>query len=81
MKYAKTLTLAFTLIFVLATAAFAGETSCPPTPPGETQGPPCAAQSMNDNSAGLRETLAPPPAPAVDVTDIAETLVLALLLF
>ena len=84
MKYFKTLTLAFTLMFVLATAAFAGETSSPPLPPcppGETQGPPCVAQSVNDESPVLGETTVPSALDAVDVTDIAETLLWALLLF
>lgn len=82
MKYVKALPLAFTLIFVLATAAFAGETGCPPTPlPGETQGPPCVAQSLNDDSAGPGETLTPPAQPVVDVTDITEAVLWALSLF
>lgn len=84
MKYVKALTLAFTLMFVLATAAFAGETSSPPTPPcapGETQGPPCPAQSMNDAPVIPGETLTPPALPAVDVTDISEAVLWALSLF
>ena len=82
MKYVKALTLTFTLILVLATAAFAGETSCPPPPaPGETQGPPCAVQSVNDAPVVPGETLTPSAQPFVNVTDIAETMLWSLLLF
>ena len=81
MKYFKTLTLAFTLTFVLATAAFAGETSTPPCVPGETLTPPCAAQPLNDDLAVPGETAAPPALPAVDVTDITEAVMWALSLF
>ena len=78
MKHLIRLTLAFTLMFVLATAAFAGETNSPPgetsTPPcvpGETASPPCSSQSAPG------ETLAPP----VDVTDITQAVLFALSLF
>lgn len=73
--------LSFTLIAVLFTAVSAGETSTPPCAPGETNAPPCAAQSMNDAPVIPGETLSPPALPAVDVTDIAETLLWSLLLF
>lgn len=85
MKSVKTLTLAFTLLFVLATASFAGETNCPPEPPpcvpGETQGPPCTAQPLNDDSADPSELLTPPALPTVDVSDISEAVLWALSLF
>ena len=85
MKHVKTLTLAFTLMFVLATAALAGETSCPPEPPpcapGELQSPPCAAQSVTNEHTDPSELLAPPAEPAVSVTAMAEAVVWALSLF
>ena len=85
MKHVKTLTLAFTLMFVLATAVSAGETSTPPEPPpcapGETHSPPCAGQSVNDDPVIPGETAAPPAQPAVDITDITEAVMWALLLF
>ena len=81
MKYAKALPLAFTLIFVFATAAFAGETSCPPPPPGETQGPPCAERSLSDAPVVPGETSTPPAEPVITVTDIAETVLWSVLLF
>ena len=88
MNKLKKLAVSFTLTCVLAGTAFAdcavpGETSTPPCAcaPGETSGPPCAAQSPNDDSTDLGETLAPPAQPAVDVTDITETVMWALSLF
>jgi len=81
MKYLQRLTLSLTLLSVLAATAFAGETSSPPCAPGETSSPPCTAQPLNDDSAALGETLAPPALPTVDVTDIAETVLWSLLLF
>lgn len=87
MKYVKTLTLAFTLTFVvLATAAFAGETNSPPAPPpcapGETNSPPCPAQSLNDNSEPGGEIQSSPASnTAVNLTDLTETVVWALSLF
>jgi hypothetical protein len=81
MKYLRKLSLSLTLICVLAAAVFGGETSTPPCVPGETLAPPCSSQSVNDDSADPGETLTPPALPAVDVTDIAETVLWALLLF
>jgi hypothetical protein len=81
MKYFKTLTLAFTMIFVLATAAVGGETQSPPCVPGETQGPPCTVQTVTDESEVPGETSSPPAEPLVDVTDITEALLWSLLLF
>lgn len=85
MKYVKALTLAFTLMFVLATAAFAGETSSPPAQPtcapGETHSPPCATRSVDDDSADPGEILTPPAEPSFDVTDISEAVLWALSLF
>lgn len=49
MKNLKQLGLSFTLLFVLATAAFAGETPtgpCAPPAPGETTTGPCATGQM-----------------------------------
>lgn len=86
----KRLAVSFTLMCVLAAAAFA---DCePPLPgqipsgpcvcaPGETSGPPCAAQTMNDAPEVPGETLAPPALPVVNVTDLTETVMWALSLF
>ena len=93
MNKAKRLGLCFTLVAVLSTAVFAGETPSPPyvcgeteTPPcacapGETAAPPCTAQSVNDDPVIPGETLAPPAQPVVDVTDITEAVLWALSLF
>jgi len=58
MKNLKRLGVSVTLMFVLAMAAFAGETQsppCAPPEPGETQSPPCAGGQTGDNS-GLVST-------------------------
>ena len=81
MKNLRKLGLSFTLIAVLSTAGFADETPSPPCVPGETLAPPCAAQSVNDDSAVLGETSGPPAPPTVDVTDITEAVLWALSLF
>ena len=84
MKNLKRLTLSFALVCALVTTTLAGETNCPPLPPcvpGETQSPPCQAQSVDDESAALAETSTPSAEPVLDVTDIAETLLWSLLLF
>jgi hypothetical protein len=93
MKTLKSIGLSLTLITLLSTAVFAGETPSPPyvcgetaTPPcacapGETSGPPCASQSVYDVSAVPGETHTPPALSEVAVTDLAETLLWSLLLF
>ena len=81
MEKLKRLTLALTLVSVIAVSAFAGETETPPCVPGETASPPCPCQSVNDDSADPGETLAPPTMTAVDVTDITEAVMWALSLF
>jgi hypothetical protein len=81
MKNLKRLALSLTLMSALSVTAFAGETSSPPCVPGEIQSPPCVAQSVNDESAALGETNSPPAEPMVDVTDITEAVMWALLLF
>jgi len=81
MKNLKRLGLSFTLVAVLSTAVFAGETPSPPCVPGETNSPPCTAQSANDDPVVPEQTETPPALTAVDVTDIAETVLWALLLF
>lgn len=81
MEKLKRLAVSFALMSVLAVAAFAGETNCPPCVPGETQGPPCTVQPLSDDSAAPGETSGPPTTPAVDITDIAETVMWALSLF
>jgi hypothetical protein len=81
MKNLKRLGLSLTLIAVLATAVFAGETPSPPYVCGETSSPPCTAQPLNDDSADPGEILTPPALPTVDVTDISEAVLWALSLF
>lgn len=81
MNHLKRLGLIFTLMSVLAVAAFAGETPSPPCVPGETNTPPCAAQSVNDDPVIPGETAAPPALPAVDITDITGAVMWALSLF
>jgi hypothetical protein len=81
MKHLKRLALSFVLMSVLSVAAFAGETPSPPCAPGETTSPPCAVQSVNEDSAVPGETHGPPALPAVDMTDISEAVLWALLLF
>jgi hypothetical protein len=52
MKNLKRLGISVTLMFVLAVAAFAGETNtppCAPPDPGETNTPPCAVAQMQRN--------------------------------
>jgi len=52
MKNLKRLGISVTLMFVLAVAAFAGETNtppCAPPDPGETNTPPCAVAQMEGN--------------------------------
>lgn len=64
MKNLKRLGVSVTLMFVLAMAAFAGETNsppCAPPDPGETNSPPCAAaQTAPDDSVAPGETSSPP---------------------
>jgi hypothetical protein len=79
MTYLKRLALSFTLMSVLAIAAFAGETSTPPCAPGQTDTPPCS-QALSGGSTDPGETNAP-PANQVDLTTIVEAVQLALSLF
>lgn len=81
MEKLKRLAVSIALMSVVAGAAFGGETNSPPCEPGQTGTPPCASQSLNDDSAGPGETLPPPALPAVDVTDITEAVFWALSLF
>ncbi len=81
MNHLTRLGLTFTLMSVLAAAAFAGETESPPCTPGQTNSPPCVAQSVNDNPVVPGQTEGPPTSEAVDVIDIAETVMWALSLF
>jgi len=82
MNHLKRLVLTFTLMSVLAVAAFAGETESPPcADPGQTNSPPCAAQSVNENPVVPGQTNTPPAVPVFNVSDIAETVMWALSLF
>jgi len=76
MKTLKRLSLSATLTFVLAVAAYAGETQtppCAPPDPGITETPPCAmAQSAPDDSVTPGQTSTPPSSSdAVSLGDIA----------
>jgi hypothetical protein len=85
----KKLAVSFTLMCVLAVTAFGDcEPAVPgqiPPPcacaPGETSGPPCSSQSVNDDSTSAGEILTPPALPTVGVTDISEAVLWALSLF
>ena len=83
MEKLRKLAVSFTLMSVLAMAAFAGETQTPPCAPGELLTPPCssAPQTATDDSSAPGETLTPPVSNAVDVIDIAEAALWSLLLF
>lgn len=75
MKNLKRLVASGTLLFVLAVAAFAGETNTPPCAPdpGITSTPPCAAAQMTpDDSVAPGETNAPPTSNAGDALSVTE---------
>ena len=74
MKNLKRLGVSVTLMFVLAVAAFAGETNAPPcAAPGETNAPPCAvAQMTPDDSVAPGETSSPPASNAGDASSVTE---------
>ncbi|MDX6498096.1 MAG: hypothetical protein QOG23_1356 [Blastocatellia bacterium] len=76
MKNLKRLGVSFTLMFVLAVATFAGETSappCAPPEPGQTNTPPCAeAPTTTAHSVTQGETNAPPASNAGDTYSVAE---------
>jgi hypothetical protein len=69
MKNLKKLSVSFTLMSVLAVAAFAGETPTPPSAPncGQTSTPPCAAAPMTSG-----ETHSPPASNAGDAPSVTE---------
>ena len=86
----KRLAVSFTLMFVLAVAAFAGEMPTPPTAPGETNtppcgemnAPPCSSASVTSGDAAVPgEIPTPPTSYAVDVSSIAEAVAWSLMLF
>jgi hypothetical protein len=76
MKDLKRLGISFTLMCVLAMAAFAGETNsppCAPPDPGEVNSPPCAgAQMLAGDSLTTGETSAPPASKAGDSLSVTE---------
>lgn len=75
MKNLKRLGLSFTLMSVLAVAAFAGETNsppCAPPEPGQLETPPCATQMAFDDPATPGQTETPPASNAVDLFSVAE---------
>ncbi len=75
MKNLKRLGVSITLMFVLAVAAFAGETSappCAPPDPGETSAPPCTAPMTAGDSIAPGETNSPPALNAGDTPSVAE---------
>ncbi len=79
MKNLKRLGLSFSLIFILAVTAFAGETSagpCAPPAPGETSAGPCtAAQMTPGDSAAPGGTNSPVASNAGDPTSATELVV------
>jgi len=86
MKNLKRLSASVTLMFVLAVAAFAGETNtppCAPPEPGQVGTPPCAAASMTPgDSLAPGETNAPPASNAgteFSITDVAINLLQSVL--
>ncbi len=76
MKNLKRLSVSAVLTFVLAVAAFAGETSsppCAPPDPGITETPPCATTQLTpDDSATPGQTDTPPSSSdTVSLGDVA----------
>ena len=68
MKNLKRLGLSFSLICILATVSFAGETSSPPcTDPGQMNTPPCAAALMTTDGSAAPGELNSPPATSAEV--------------
>ena len=76
MKTLKTFGAAIALMFVLAVAAFAGETltpPCAPPEPGQTNTPPCAsAQMTTDDAVPSGQTTTLPPSNAGDEYSVSE---------
>ena len=61
------------LVLVLATAAFAGETSTPPcAAPGETSTPPCTVAQQTDDSTATDATTSTSTSDSVDIVSIGE---------
>ena len=82
MNNLKSLVVTLSLTSILATTAFAGETSTPPCSPGETSTPPCSsAQLATEDSASPGVTQTPPGSVVVDVTLVVEEALLKLLLY
>jgi hypothetical protein len=82
MEKLKGLALSFTLMSVLAVAAFAGETPMPPCAPGETEGPPCSSAPVTNNgSTEPGQTSSPPASDTIDVIAIAEAAFWALTIY
>ena len=60
MKTLKRLTLAVSLVLVVAASALAGETNappCSPPDPGETNAPPCSGVMLGDDSADSQASM------------------------
>lgn len=73
MKHLRRMAFAFTLMCVLAVSAFADSPEPPRCVPGETQGPPCANQSVGEEFTVLAETIGLPAEPDnLDLTGLAE---------
>ena len=78
----KRLFVSFTLMSVLAVAAFAGETESPPCAPGQTSTPPCSSAPVTSgDDATPGQVDGPPASNTVDVIDLAEAALWSLLLF
>lgn len=86
MKSLKQLGISIALTFVLAAAAFGGETPtgpCAPPEPGQTNTPPCAAaQVVPGDAVALEDTNGSPVsnADALSVTEVAIDLLQSVLL-
>ena len=84
MKSLRRLCAAIVLTGLLGLSAFAGEIStpaCAPPEPGIILTPPCAAQTLADDSAVPGEVETPPASNAIDMSSAIELLINLLLLF
>jgi len=82
MNNLKRLVVTLSLMSILATTAFGGETPSPPCSPGETSTPPCSSAQLSTEDPALPAvTQTPPSSVVVDVTLVVEEALLKLLLY
>ena len=84
MKNLRRLGAAVVLTGLLGLSAFAGEIStppCAPPEPGIILTPPCAAQTLANDSAVPGEVETPPASNAIDMPSVTELAINLLLLF